>query len=389
MSEQKANMAMVTDFLTQARNSIADVFEQARSDISRMITDQSLGETPMSMSMPRTRTQTQYTPMSVSSRASRSHIPNSLVDLKLPQNRAAVRGRGREVRLLPGRRLLGKGSFGTTYEMSTDDGTKVVVKEIQKDLRSPEHYEHQKQRVRREAKILEAIQTECGKDILCYRGTIVDNDNYYIITESLDSYISLRDYLALLEPIRGTREWENLVLKVARNLQEALEHLHKLDVAHMDFKPENILIEPNTGKVKIIDFGEACIGDDCTGAEVGGTMMYTAPEILDIFSSGSISGTPLDIEARQNVDHFSLGLTLFELLSGTPWWRTSEAMRALRKSAMLSGQEDLALAMRAWEGVVPFKTELPPEILNNPRFTRLLRDIEIDLQMDPTARELA
>ena len=77
-------------------------------------------------------------------------------------------------------------------------------------------------------------------------------------------------------------------------------------VIHCDMKPENILFTDETySKIKIIDFGASC--EDCsTGFSYVQSRYYRAPEI--------VLGLSYDFE----VDMWSLGCILYELIVGTP-----------------------------------------------------------------------
>jgi predicted outer membrane repeat protein len=101
-----------------------------------------------------------------------------------------------------------------------------------------------------------------------------------------------------------------VAVSIACQLAEALAYAHASGVIHRDIKPGNILLTRD-GRVKVTDFGLACQADDSrpdlTSSNVAvGTADYLAPEALR-------PGVRVDARA----DLYSLGVTLFQMLSGT------------------------------------------------------------------------
>jgi serine/threonine-protein kinase len=87
----------------------------------------------------------------------------------------------------------------------------------------------------------------------------------------------------------------------------ALDYAHSQQVVHRDIKPANIMYAPETGAVKVTDFGIARITDSSrtkTGMVLG-TPSFMAPEQL--------AGQHIDGRS----DLYSLGVMLFQLLTGT------------------------------------------------------------------------
>jgi serine/threonine-protein kinase len=98
-------------------------------------------------------------------------------------------------------------------------------------------------------------------------------------------------------------------LSVAKQACQGLEAAHEVGVVHRDVKPQNMLILPETGELKIMDFGIARVSDMkgrgmTTVGMVMGTPDYMPPE--------QAQGRPADFRS----DIYSLGIVLYEIFSG-------------------------------------------------------------------------
>ena len=152
------------------------------------------------------------------------------------------------------------------------------------------------------------------------------------------------DALREREP-QGVLSWEFL-RPILRDLCEALAYAHSEGLVHRDLKPSNLLINEK-GQLKLADFGIAasCREPHGRGAERHrgwGTLAYVSPQQLD----GGVPSTSDDL--------YSLGASLYELLTGEPPFYEGEIEVQIR----LATPQPLAERLQRFGRV----NEIPPGI---------------------------
>jgi serine/threonine-protein kinase len=144
------------------------------------------------------------------------------------------------------------------------------------------------------------------------------NGIYYYAMEFVDG-----ESMDKLVKREGAMHWSQ-ALPVVQQVAEALNHAHAMGLVHRDIKPGNIL-RLRDGSVKLADLGLARMasGDDIYLTQTGvilGTPAYLSPE-------QARSERSIDIRS----DLYSLGITLFEFLSGRPPFESDNSLVIVTK----------------------------------------------------------
>ena len=147
---------------------------------------------------------------------------------------------------------------------------------------------------------------------------------------------------------------------IAGQVASGLAAAHRLGVVHRDIKPGNVML--TTAGVKILDFGIAALafGPDADGGRLIGTPTYTAPERMR-------PGAPAPAG-----DVYSLGVLLYEMLTGRPPWSFPDWQQAIATH-------------RAGTGIPPIQTPgVPPRLI-----ALTMACLSPDPGRRPTAAEVA
>ena len=103
-----------------------------------------------------------------------------------------------------------------------------------------------------EVECLKASQKVCGDLIICIHDHFITPKNEYIlVTPYLEGYTTIYDFIMDTRNRISKSEYEHIIKQIKR----AKEKLNIVGLFHGDLNPRNILIDPNTLKIKIIDLG--------------------------------------------------------------------------------------------------------------------------------------
>lgn len=204
-------------------------------------------------------------------------------------------------------KTLGKGTFGEVYLVyKIDEGTEsfYVLKLIKNVLRETDF-----KLIDIEDKVLKKINCS-SPHLLCLKDSYVKHKDYAIfVFDYVKDSITLKTYFQIYKSIISKEYLKNIF----NDILNALIDLYQFKVIHLDIKPDNILINNNTKKTYLIDYGLACIIKDdakhCNDVtSLRGSIEYISPEIINCKDN-------CDIDYYSDV--YSLGILLTYLISKT------------------------------------------------------------------------
>lgn len=237
---------------------------------------------------------------------------------------------------------LGAGGMGTVFKARHRRMKRVVaLKVLLRTLAEDEHFVHRFQRE------VETIARLSHPNIVMAFDADVARVGHFLVMEFVDG----RDLASLVQkggPLSVFQAVE-CVLQAARGL----DYAHQRGIIHRDVKPDNLLLNVD-GVVKVADLGLARVHASTDPAvvtpgsvitQVGGilgTVNYMAPE-------QAVDSTAIDHPA----DVYSLGATLYYLLTGRPMYTAQSAMAILLKHrdapipSLTAGRDDVPASLDA------------------------------------------
>lgn len=198
-------------------------------------------------------------------------------------------------------REIGRGGMGTVYEAEqTNPRRRVALKVVRAIVATPELL----RRFRHEAEVLGRL-SHPGIAQIIEAGTFDAGHGEhpffameFVEGESLLAHAASRDL--------GVRDRLRLFAAVC----DAVHHAHRRGVVHRDLKAANILVTA-TGAPKILDFGVARVTEDRPE-----TMLTQAGQLVGTLGTMSPEQARGDQDVDTSSDVYSLGVVLYELLTG-------------------------------------------------------------------------
>jgi eukaryotic-like serine/threonine-protein kinase len=218
-------------------------------------------------------------------------------------------------------RGLGRGGMGTVWLAERTDG--FIKRSIALKLPHPGLYDqHLAGRFNRERDILAALAHPNIARL--YDAGVAANGQPYLALE----YVEGSPLTVYCDAARlSVRDRIVLFLQVLGAVQYAHAHL----VIHRDLKPSNILVGAN-GHVQLLDFGVAKLIDDGEGHESNLTQLAGRALTPDYASPEQIAGASISTAS----DVYSLGVVLYELLTGARPYQLKRESRGALEEAILA-----------------------------------------------------
>lgn len=228
-------------------------------------------------------------------------------------------------------RVIGQGGYGKVFQVKkkhgSDAGTIYAMKVLKKALivRSKKDISHTKS----ERNILEEVKFPFIVDL---KYAFQTDGKLYLLLE----YLSGGELFMYLD--REGIFSEDTAKFYSCEITLALQHLHSLGIIYRDLKPENIMLNKE-GHVVLTDFGlckESIYNRDDVTHTFCGTIEYMAPEVLSREGHG------------KSVDWWSLGALMFDMLTGSPPFCSSNRKKTMEKilRAKIAFPPYLSLASR-------------------------------------------
>ncbi|CAN5595998.1 hypothetical protein BH20ACI3_BH20ACI3_31010 [soil metagenome] len=201
-------------------------------------------------------------------------------------------------------RRIGGGGMGAVYlakDRNLGDASRAVKEMVEAHL-DPNQHEKAIGDFKRESLLLTSLEHPSIPTIYDY---FYDESlgRFYLVMK----YISGGDLASRLRSAPGARIDEKTATDWGMQVADVLQYLHSRpkQIIYRDLKPANLMIDGNTGRVMLIDFGIArWVKQEEKGVTAVGTMGYAPPELF----AGRV-------EPRSDV--YSLGATMFHLLTGS------------------------------------------------------------------------
>ncbi|WP_067838718.1 Stk1 family PASTA domain-containing Ser/Thr kinase [Amphibacillus sediminis] len=224
------------------------------------------------------------------------------------------------------RRLIGGGGMANVYlGYDTILEREVAIKALRLEYANDEEF------IRRFHREAQSATSLSHPNIVNIYDVDEEDDIYYMVMEYVDG-MTLKRYIQQNGPISVEE-----TIDIMQQISAAIEHAHENHIVHRDIKPQNIMINSEK-QVKVADFGIALALSATSLTQTNsvlGSVHYLSPEQ----ARGGVANKKSDI--------YSLGIVLFELLTGR---------------LPFSGQSAVSIALKHLQSKTPSVREWNPDV---------------------------
>ena len=261
-------------------------------------------------------------------------------------------------------RQIGRGGMGVVYEaqqisLNRRVALKVLPFAAVLDPRQLQRFKNESQAAAslRHPNIVQVFLVGCERAVHFYAMDFIEGQTLAQVIDSLrqtsplhpaergseepaaDTVRDLQAHISTDGSIRSA-EFFRAAARLGIQAAEALEHAHQMGVVHRDIKPSNLMVD-GEGHLWITDFGLAQVESNpdltMTG-DILGTLRYMSPE----------QATGKRRVLDHHTDIYSLGVTLYELLTLRPAFDADDRQRVLQQIA-----DEEPRAPRRLNGAIP------------------------------------
>jgi serine/threonine-protein kinase len=191
---------------------------------------------------------------------------------------------------------IGEGGIGVVYKARHPQQNRTVAVKV---INHANVSERERKRLRQEAQSVAQLR---HPNIVCVQDMGSDDGVDYLVMEWIVGKslgrIAEEGHLAIRK-----------LLELIREIALLVDYAHRQGFIHHHLKPANIIVEQESGRPLILDFGlakELSGGKIGMGTELASTLRYMSPEML----------SQPNRKISPHVDVYGLGLVLYEILSG-------------------------------------------------------------------------
>uniref|UniRef100_T1D128 Serine/threonine-protein kinase 1 n=1 Tax=Dendrocoelum lacteum TaxID=27895 RepID=T1D128_9PLAT len=198
--------------------------------------------------------------------------------------------------------VIGEGGFGKVRSaIQLSDQRDVAIKFVSdKKITSWYYCQNQQKYIPMEISLMCRCREVAGVIKIIKYFQIKEHKGWYIIMERFERFVDLFDYITNQNHLK-----EKLAVDFMAQLMTIVKDCHRLGVCHRDIKDENIVINLDTMKIYLIDFGAGGFFHGGIYKDFDGTRVYSPPEWIQ-FKEYKVS----------SLEVWSLGILLYDMVCG-------------------------------------------------------------------------